>query len=260
MNFSELSSEIKSAILKALHICGEPDEIDSQQEEGPAPGTSFLGAVSKMRIGGQCLFFKTESKDEEMRQMFNSENLYKNEVMFYKRVLPRLPKISVVPVVFPEVIFAHPEILVMKDLGEEGFKMCKREFCKPEIAKFVVRALGAFHASSMSLRILEANDYEMFRQCIIETIYTPERAVFQTKLRIVSKMVLQQIQPKFSNRPDLLEKIKLIFQLPVEKINRLLDPGQAEPYNAVCQGDMWLSNMLFRFKQVNMNLPIFIDI
>ena len=260
MSFSELSSEIQCAILKALNITTEPDETDSQQEEGPAPGTNFLGAVTKMRIAGQCLFFKTQMKDEYMRKLFNCENLYKNEVMFYKRVLPRLPKISVVPLVFPEVIFAHPEIMVMMDLGEVGFKMCERGFCKPEIAKFVVRALGAFHASSMSLRILEPNDYAMFRECIIETIYTPERAIHHAKLQIISKMVLQQIEPKFSNRPNILEKVRLIFQLPIEKINRLVTPEEADPYYAACHGDMWLNNMLFRFSQVNINLSIFLFI
>lgn len=67
-----------------------------------------------------AIFLKRPSESKERRDLCHMEDAFKNETIMYLKIFPLIPYISKIT---PECLLAREEIIVMRDLQVNGYKM-----------------------------------------------------------------------------------------------------------------------------------------
>ncbi|CAL4126184.1 unnamed protein product [Meganyctiphanes norvegica] len=188
--------------------------------------------------------------------------MFEKEGKFYMELLPELNKFmteseqNILP--FPKCYYAQYEIgkemLIFEDLRLKKFKMIdRRKGMDLQHASLVIQGLGHFHAASSLL--LKKNSMDDLKS----------RYPFLFCEMYFEGLVIDQMcAPTISTAKEILSKVggheKAINWLDKQQqnIHEFFEMNYAScpPFNAICHGDCWNNNVLFRYDEEGLPVEV----
>lgn len=238
----------KNSNLENCELCVKP---------GSAKGENYFGEIFKVHIEDESkkldLILKAALDNPTFRENLPLRQYYCREIDGYTTVLPELYKVQLKNNLEKEDRFEFPkchatnniefkEALIIEDISVKGFQIYDRLISLDlHHAELAIKYLAKFHATSFALR----KKYSVLFNKIIGFV---QKKVdygihFDKFLDEHKKQVLNVIEDK-----DIHQKLSEYMTDAYEKLERLLDSSITEPYNVICHGDCWTSNLLFKYQ------------
>ncbi|VVC94741.1 unnamed protein product [Leptidea sinapis] len=195
------------------------------------------------------------------REAFKSDELFCNEVAFYKKIWPKLssfqdhwnlahPFRSI-----PTCYLAQNDLVILKDLKEQGFVMPdRRQGLTIEQCYVVLKNLAQFHALSLAMKSYDPEGFHELlnvQDGISEVFFLVEnenyyKSYYIEAARNAISMVEQELadcaeKKKYLDKFESFCSEDTFFQTMVEMVS------PKEPLAVICHGDCWTNNFLFRY-------------
>ncbi|XP_063227076.1 uncharacterized protein LOC134533481 [Bacillus rossius redtenbacheri] len=248
---------------------GDPGLVVTGLEVSAAcrTGDNYMSAVTRVQVAGSSsggrpgawsLIVKREPSNPATRHMLRTGKVFANETAAYTRVVPRLERFFGASLRLPRCLHAACRpgsgdgVLVLEDLRPAGFLMPDRHRgLDAAHCRLALQELARYHALSLAMKQLDPEAFHITRSQISEVIYVPEAAhIFGPSLENACRMAISGLRLLAADDPPLQEAIRAlekrrggIFQL----MTRLVQPS--EPFSVICHGDFWLNNILFSYKE-----------
>ncbi|KAG8362509.1 uncharacterized LOC105272791 [Fopius arisanus] len=254
----------------------EPDVeiLQMNEEPGTRRGDNYTSMLYRLRLNGRkrlksgdcvpwetAIIYKVLPESQAHRDYYQSELLFKNEVVFYNHVWPIFKELQKdgreVFFGVAEVYVAQSDLIAMEDLKRKGYVMAdRRKGLEMNRLKPVLKALAGFHALSLTLRNLRPAIFDRFNdqsnpQSIREGFFRIEneewyRQYYRSASKNAISMVSEALPPEHeSRRGDIMEKLEAFLQEDVffrRMCELAATPG---PLTVICHGDCWTNNFLF---------------
>jgi len=183
--------------------------------------------------------------------------VFEKETIFYEQILPELnsvlkslelPKLSV-PQMFYSSAEPKRDLIFLEDMRKKGFKMHDRKKgLDMEHATLVIKELARLHASSKILFERAGKDIALKKYGLNEKVYD--------KFPQLDDMYTEWFKSSFVSISDTLaetegyEKASKSLKALAPQAYSLLLQGMkpVEQFAAICHGDCWSNNLLFRYE------------
>lgn len=239
-------------------------------------GDSFLGVITSVLVSGQRkvngttvadgqlhLICKLEPADELRKREFQSNAVFKREILLYNKILPLLAEFQQEKGLAPADCFtSYPKcytaiaddetdqfVVIMEDLRAQQFAMWPKD--KPiqaGHAYLAIEKLAKLHAVSFALRDQ--------RPAVFNSLINGVGDLFQVFFK--SEGMLQMLNSAFDRAIKVLTNEKHVRVMETVKesalpsIIQFLAPEASGEYGVIGHGDVWTNNILFQHNnQVN---------
>lgn len=261
-----------------MSSCQEPVEILEQEIERFAKekniknpkfhfsnaskdGDNFLGSLYRVRIESEengeetremNLIFKCLPISGEFRHLLRTENLFLSEINFYDTRFPLFRKLlekydmtmDEVPEYYGCRNLPGNKIIIMEDLNAKGYVMKESKLLDYSHATMAVRCLGKFHACSFALRDKRPEEFELLKKIEEPLFPAPEELSdhFDALMDVALEAIKDEDEYYTASVKGLKENL-------TQLITDACDGKNSEPYATLNHGDMWTSNMLFKYNE-----------
>lgn len=239
-------------------------------DHGSSIGDGFVGIMIKVIIKeidsskSLQVLAKIPPVSIQIREMMKSMKLFEREVFIYNVLLPEFvafqqeKKISRAQGFFdfPKVYYADYDedrdesIIVMEDLRNSGFRMWDKT--KPvnfEHAKFIMTALGRYHAISLAMKAKNPEQFEKFKALndFMSLNFEEEsfRGFMESSLVRAMEMLPAEDTKSRARFKKMADQAKQV-------LNDCVNPDLIEPYGVVGHGDCWVNNFMYHYKKGDM--------
>lgn len=201
---------------------------------------------------------KRQLKSRSCRDIYHGDEAFENEIKAYSIVLPILARISPTQELpYPSCLYSGPDsnhnaLIVLEDLKESGYCIANRlKSLNYHQCRSVFRKFAHLHATSMVLRIVDVEGFQRVLASLNDYIFSADTVnSFPT---FFDDMVVRCLKSLRRNSPEkgLQEAIAFIerhfsdrqlFEIARRMVLREKDPNLM----AVCHGDSWLNNFMFK--------------
>ncbi|KAJ4445907.1 hypothetical protein ANN_12593 [Periplaneta americana] len=209
------------------------------------------------------LFIKCFPLDSRRHKQLDSDIFFKNEVMFYNRVvtafhkfqIEKLPHVQRPFLIAPHCYRAETDgendVIILQDMTSKGFVMLNRLriLGVPELF-LVMRKLGRFHGLSLAMKTLDPERFKEVRLCLKETVYTK---YYMDKLareiiEYAFEDTIKEAKKHFSEDSPYVVKLQRFSEGVVDRMAAIsYGAPNNEPYNVITHGDMWVNNFMFHY-------------
>lgn len=194
-----------------------------------------------------------------LREKYHGEEAFENEIKAYSVVVPILRKISPLP--YPTCLFSGCDnngnaLLILEDLRNSGyFSVDRLKVLNLEQSELVIRKFAQLHATSMVLRIVHRTEFDRAKGALNDYMFTATaadgqnnsiRSSFESMVRLCLKSGRRNnADGLLSHSLEFIERHFSNFQL-YEIARRLVTREVDENLKAICHGDAWMNNFMFR--------------
>lgn len=135
-------------------------------------------------------------------------------------------------------------------MKEKGFEMI--DFRKEEItfehAKYVLTALGKYHALSFALRDKCPEKFKYFSKNLQDVLFDDNNEFIKVYFDSFKPLIYGTLR---ENEEELRKKLENIFEKSVfDAAKQCVEGSYSEPYAIVCHGDCWTNNILYKYDEV----------
>ncbi|XP_069690937.1 uncharacterized protein [Periplaneta americana] len=239
-----------------------------------APGDNYMSMIYRIKVhmikGGQMqnksLIAKTMAFGDRVQKFTKESEIFEQETKILKDVIPAMHRVldEVMPGKYhpfaAKHIYSHvneiSSVIITEDLKELGFRNLERTAgLDMEHCVVVLRSLARFHAASVALKEREPEVLEPFKNVKMMQNIKEEFGDF------VNSTVLK-IANDVEKWPEYGEKYAhKIRDLSANAIVRYMQGRSRNEYefNVLSHGDLWVSNLMFRYDSHN-NIDVrFVD-
>ncbi|CAH0554098.1 unnamed protein product [Brassicogethes aeneus] len=194
---------------------------------------------------------KTPAQDELIRYIFNSEVTFRNEIEFYRNIMPMLTRFQqennmdsseyYVKYLGARLNLKNNEdvdtnaVLLMENLALGGYKMKNRKvgFNLGE-AKVIVKNMADFHATTLSYKMKNPENFNSKIKPFLDgTIFECRDGIKGILYEKNKNLALEIVG---NNDKDLFERVKHIIE------EDFLPDG--ELFSTICHYDFWVNNIM----------------
>lgn len=211
------------------------------------------------------LVCKVAPSSEKHREEFVTDALFKNEALFYNKLMPTLVKFQeskklskndqflAYPKCYGTIIDDENQryVIILEDLRPLGFSMWNKAKPVPiEIVRLTMTELGKFHGLSFALKHQKPDEFTEFKQ--IRNVFREglQRENIIGMFANVLEYAIQLLENE--DHKTIMRHIKSNI---VGYSEDCFDDKMSERFGILCHGDFWNNNMLYRFnEQVNKNI------
>ncbi|CAB3226318.1 unnamed protein product [Arctia plantaginis] len=230
-------------------------------------GDSFVSEVIRIQIYGVNtkghtnfvqVILKSIPKNVFRRSICRSHDFFRNEINFYKNILPELiafqskKKLKNPFDRYVKLFFAYADgnndVVCLEDGSVYNFgNAIRQEGIDLEHCKMTFRAFAEFHALSFAMKDQEPKNFKELQETITEVYYDePHKNWYINFWNRISEVAINAVEKEY---PDsiYLEKIKK-FAVP-ERYEDMINAATKTSENGViCHGDSWGANFLYRYE------------
>lgn len=166
------SSHLTLEMVREL-IAKEESDVEIlriEREVGSGRGDNYTSMLYRLHAIGRkfdktgkfvdwhkAIIYKVLPQSRKRREMYKSEILFRNEMVFYNKVWPAFEELQrdkqKVFEGVAKVYLAKDDLIAMEDLKEKGFRMAdRRKGLTVAEVEIVLKNLAGFHALSLTLR------------------------------------------------------------------------------------------------------------
>ncbi|GLH00626.1 Uncharacterized protein GBIM_06952 [Gryllus bimaculatus] len=197
------------------------------------------------------LIVKTLPAGDVMQQFVMESGIFPRERKMYTSTIPALEailneKTSEKVVFAPRSLPCEREFtIVLKDLKEQGFRMCDRYVGMDlEHATMVLRNLARFHAASVALHEQNPEEVESYGEAFYDPNKREEIEQFIPPMfEGVAKAVGSWEDPKFAG---CVERVRNFAKTVIDQVIECVTASKTF-LNVLNHGDCWVNNNLFRY-------------
>ncbi|PSN43487.1 hypothetical protein C0J52_03207 [Blattella germanica] len=208
------------------------------------------------------LFFKSLPEKPEVRQVFNSDIIFGNEMGFYNEILSSLLKFqeskcvknpfNAVPKCYKAVRNTENYVIVLEDLEPQGFIMLNRhkQLGLSEV-HLLMKELGRFHALCLAMKHQEAENFKKMKKGVQEILYS-EKFIekFGELYEYVKNDAVKLVKQNFPHDSPYVKKLEQYANntMLAKRMQELARPKEEdEPYNVFNHRDLWVNNFLYKY-------------
>ncbi|XP_077291151.1 uncharacterized protein LOC143914723 [Arctopsyche grandis] len=245
------------------------ESASMEVSEASGKGDNYLGKLYRVKASGKhgksiSIIVKCALDAKLIRDNFPVEILYQREIHAYSKMLPILYSLQnechlpnkekfYFAKYYDSITEIEKETLFIGDLAVEGYKMYNRQ--KPfdrQHLELVVKNLARFHATSFVLKQKNPTLFDQFSQKVGRKMeYGDNIGMF---MEIAKKKCFDTIESA-----EIRQRVEANLEDFMGKFDGYLDYKTAEPYNAICHGDCWINNFLFKYEGDKVTDMKFID-
>ncbi|XP_058819927.1 uncharacterized protein LOC131682462 [Topomyia yanbarensis] len=221
----------------------------------------YRGRATCRRTGKQVsVIVKIPPQNEIRRKQFFVRPSFEREISVYNEIFPLIMEFQrskgltvedsfhQVPHYLGSSLVDHEEVLLMRDLKEEGFRMVDRhKDMSLEHYQLMMRALARLHATSFVLKDQQPEKMERFKG-MPDLLGLPDTS--PTMASIFSQMAARAMTLlNENNEPDVFQRTKKILTMSWDEIMDDVYNGKpAEPFAVIGHGDSWHNNLLYKYE------------
>ncbi|XP_013138437.1 PREDICTED: uncharacterized protein LOC106103270 isoform X1 [Papilio polytes] len=234
-------------------------------------GDSYLSEVIRIKIHGttqegatRCVqvVLKTIPKNVCRRLTFKSHEFFKNEIMFYEKVLPALLEFQSnknMKEPFDKCVklfLTHcdgvNDVICLEDASLENYgSAIRQEGIDFEHCSVTVKSLAQYHAMSIAMRDQKPEDFDRISKEIFETYYDERLWDWYSRFWYrISNIAIDAVEKEYPNT-IYVDKIKE-FAVP-ERYRDMIRAVSDKTNGVISHGDSWTNNFLFKYQN---NRPI----
>lgn len=243
-----------------------------------APGDSYLGIVYRVSVEANVdsevrklsMIAKGIPANLARRKTWKIPSFFKNEVFFYKTVLPTLLDFErrkrgekaqadrpFVPV--PTCLSCHSDgekdYIIMSDLGVEGFAISERtEGFSQEHCEAALEALGHFHGLSLAFKSQEPETFHKMVANMVEPYFRLDyESWYSGFLKNLQCVAIDAVAKEYPNSEYESKLRAFANENQYKMMCELVKPE--EPYALPGHGDAWGPNFLYRYNSDDKSRP-----
>ncbi|XP_069681835.1 uncharacterized protein [Periplaneta americana] len=237
-------------------------------------GDSFLSTLSRIRVEGKinntphtlALIVKGLPANIGRRKTFRSTQFFRNEVVFYNKVLRKLmefqekkkPKKSFQEI--PRCLYAladgENDFVVMEDVSISGYVSGDRkEGQNLDHCVAVLQVLGRFHALSLAMKHQDPQGFSMLSASLEETYFSHElKGWYSGQMKRFCNVAMDAVSKEY---PNSIYEEKLKKFADDTLYDRLVEMAlPKEPHAVIGHGDTWAPNFMFRYEGDSRSAPV----
>ena len=230
------------------------ESVTYEVSPGASVGDNWICSVYRITTPNHrpsSYFVKCLPTCEGRRTAMESDTFFKNEVQFYRRVLPEFIKFqeekrATSPFRSVATVYHTSEnTIVMEDMKERGYMMLdKRQSLDMPHIRLVLKEMGRFHGLSFAFKDQNPQKFADLQSSVNETVFTSSATGhFYSILTSGWKAALRIARKTFTK--DHLQIIEAFLGNVCEKMGTLAKPQ--EPYAVILHGDAFINNILFHY-------------
>lgn len=259
------SSGLQALVLRALHDEGVAKLHRLAVTPGSVLGDNFMCVIHRVSAEGVAragqprllsLILKCQPGNEARRKFFSVDLLFRNEVNFYERVIPRLQQGTLVSLGVPQCLCSlqdsQDDALVLEDLRPAGFRMVDRVSGLDEPhCRLVLRELARLHALSLALRARDPEKFQQLTTQVKDILFDDDRKpAFEPFILSSYKETLRIVLKYYDNDHEniYVKVMKRIAEGGFELIAGIVH-DTPEHERVITHGDCWTNNLQFRYDE-----------
>ncbi|KAJ8720717.1 hypothetical protein PYW08_006182 [Mythimna loreyi] len=232
-------------------------------------GDNFVANVKRITIEGENgslkMVVKIASAFEMLRQMTNTEIMFKNEITMYTEVLPKLVQLQQAAGIPKEDQLKYAkcygclnevpnELVILEDLKELDFTMLNKfESLSNASVRSVLKNFASIHSASYALKKKEPETFDLFKNKLIN-IWT----VIGSNQEMMASMV--KFEEEILKVFDDITLASLLKNKLVNAFKMAVSFSKTTDKNSVIQqGDAWTNNIMFKVSGEDSVQSIMID-
>jgi len=230
------------------------ESVTYEVSPGAAVGENWISSVYRITTPSHrpsSYFVKCLPTCEARRTAMESDIFFRNEVQFYRCVLPEFVKFqeekrATSPFRSVATIYHISEqTIVMEDMKVRGYKMLdKRESLDMPHIRLVLKEMGRFHGLSFAFKDQNPQTFADMKSSINETVFrSSATGHFNSILTSGWKAALGIARKTFTT--EHLQIIEAFLGNVWNKMGTLATPQ--EPYAVILHGDAYTNNILFHY-------------
>lgn len=204
---------------------------------------------SRSNIFVKRVIIKTVLADSEAAKIISDVSLYDKEIVMYDRILPKFQELmrsvgDEDQIFSPALYIDHRnKALIFNDLKVEGYVTGDRIMgLDQDHVNLVIAKIAKFHACSMVLAEQTDEKYEEFIEPCICDDYIGNKFFKRMFVTCVDEVRTWPGYEKYANKLDNIKDLLL-------KQGEELFTGSKYPIKTLLHGDLWTSNILFKYDQ-----------
>lgn len=157
----------------------------------------------------------------------------------------------------PKLIYQSTKpcrVIVMEDLGENGYTRITQPLENFEDSRLVFQRLAKFHAAGFFLINEKKLDYSHFKQ----SMFHMEAPIIREKFLTEPIDTLAEVLTSWGGYEEYVEKLKVYRNTFLEKGQKLYEPD-ANGYNVLNHGDFHIKNLMFKKAEDKIEDLCFLD-
>ncbi|XP_068624247.1 uncharacterized protein [Battus philenor] len=234
-------------------------------------GDSYLSEVIRIKIHGNKpdgetkhvqVILKTIPKNVCRRLTFRSDEFFKNEIIFYERVLPALLEFQSKKNMkepfdkYTKRFLTHcdglNDVICLEDASLFNYgSAVRQEGIDFDHCKVTVKSLAQYHAMSFAMRDQEPEKFNKISNEVFESYYDDRLWSWYSRFwHRISNIAIDAVEKEY---PDSIyvEKIKQ-FAVP-ERYKYMIKAVNDKTNGVMSHGDSWTNNFLYKYQN---NRPI----
>lgn len=250
LNDSYLLRVLRSNYPSSDEILLKKTHVESATNKGDNYASEMFRIVLEYTRNGVFLqkpiILKKDHDSTDVNKFFESYNLYRTEIEYYRQYMPQFEKILAAagdPIqLSPRMLFHEDPVFIMEDMAPLNYRTVSREdrFDK-ETAKMVLTKLAKYHAASMVYNRTSGGSLEK----VTGTLFEVENGFLTILLKKFDCLMADMCSwgEKYSL---IIPKLKLIRENYYVIGRRCVLPSNG--FGVFSHGDAWLNNILIRFE------------
>lgn len=230
------------------------ESVTYEVAPGASVGENWISSVYRITTPyhrPSSYFVKCLPTCEARRTAMESDTFFRNEVQFYRRVLPEFVKFQeekrpTSPFRSVATVYHISEnTIVMEDMKARGYlKLDNRESLDMPHIRLVLKEMGRFHGLSFAFKDQNPQKFAVLKSSVNETVFKSSKTGhFCSILTSGWKGALGVARKTFTT--DHLQIIEAFLGNVWNKMRTLAKPQ--EPYAVILHGDAFINNILFHY-------------
>ncbi|KAK4884226.1 hypothetical protein RN001_000497 [Aquatica leii] len=234
-------------------------------------GSHFISEIAKIQVQGKDrnnqevtldLIGKFGKADKDVRTRLPIKEFFEHEIFVYEYILPHFEKLQVEKNVcnkfksYAGFCAASQEdckeTIILENMIVKEFQVCKRDVALDyNHALLLIKEIGRLHALSFAIR-------DQYPQIFKKILSTLKEVEFNDQCCSHNRNLLHAVFPQCINSLHAikdkiaLQQYKKLEKVFFEKTQKSVDRKSSEPYAVVTHCDVWTSNLLYKYNELNL--------